>query len=538
MSNQKNQEQNQKNPDQPLIVLDKRQKFFLTIALLLGLTLILFFNSMVKAVGSNISSDLGDASLFGFMNTIFFLCSTSMMPVSVKIGDKYGRKPIIATGIVVYGASLLIAGLTHSMTIHLIARGGQGLGQGCLLANSLAFLGEINTKQDRSRALGWYSVITGVTNILGPITGGLVTDALGWRWTCTTAMPIAVICLVLVLVFMPKVIINGEVKIDIPGAVAIAASAIGIVMFISFGQTFGGYTSPFSLGMLALFLAGLIVTLMIERKAEAPCIDLALFKQKRFTITILAIIFLAPAMYATGSYIANYGQAVRGLSATVAGSFVSLNSVGLLGMGVVYTWLSVKTSIKNICLLDAALFIVNVVMMMTLGVHTALPFIIVTVLIQGMRTSIYMPAFTTSLQNDMPPEQTGIATSTAQFAQSLIGTVSVSLVSTILNNTFAKKVVTAIPEGLTEFVDPSELSGFLSSTWLMSNKAEELAAYRSSLPGDAQELFSLMIENVRTAYASGLQAAYTVILVCCCIGGVCCILMKIWEKKATEEKAA
>lgn len=518
------------NSEQAFIQLDKTQKVMLTIALLFELLLLLFFNAMVKAVGSNITSDLGDATLFGFMNTIFFVASTSMMPIATKIGDKFGRKPIISFGVALYTLSLLVAGTTHSMVIHLAARAMQGLGQGCMLANSLAFLGEINSSSERARALGWYSIITGVTNIVGPILGGIITDALNWRYTCFSVLPFGIVCLVLFLKFMPHVVINADTKIDILGAIDITIAVSSIVVYTSFGGRYG-YTSTFGITMIVLFLVSFIAIFPIERRAASPCIDFSVLKDRRFAITVLAVVFLAPAMYSTGSYVANYGQAVKGLSSTVAASFTSLNSVGLLAMGVFYTWISAKVNIKSICIADAFLYICNMLLMMSLGVESSMPLIIFTVLLQGARTSIYMPAFTTSLQNDMPPERTGTATSTIQFFQGLVGTIGISCMSMILNNTFQANCANVIPAELLNYVEEADVSKFVSASYLMSNMAGELADYRATLPEAAQGLFDTLIMNVRDAYAGGLATAYQVLLVLCVVGFVCCILMRLWDKK-------
>lgn len=521
--------------DKPFIELEPKQKKMLTVTLLAELFLILFFNAAVKSVGSNITSDLGDASLFGFMNTVFFLCSTSMMPLSTKIGDKVGRKPIIAFGVALYTVSLLIAGTTHSMIVHIIFRGGQGFGQGCMLANSLAFLGEINTKQQRNRALGMYSVITGITNIIAPIAGGAITDALSWRFTCWGAVPFGIIVFFLVLRFMPKRVIRAETKMDISGAVAIAVTISSIVLYTSFGAKYG-FTSTFGITLICLFVVGAVATGIIEKKATAPCLDFSLLKSKSFAITLAAVALLAPAMFATGAYIANYAMAVKGLSATWSSTFVSLNSVGLLIMGSIYTWISVRISVKKLCVFDAILFVINVIMMITFNTATPMWFIILTVLVQGARTSIYMPGYTTSLQNDMPPEITGSATATVQFVQSLSGTIGISVMSMLLNAKFKSGLGNVIPEGLLNYVQKTDITKFMSATYLMSNKAKEVADFQATLPAEAQSLFQQMMTNVRDAYAGGLSFAYTIIMVLCLLGLVCSILMLLWDPAKKQKK--
>ncbi len=130
--------------------MTKQQKTVATAAIFLALAEVLFFNAMARTVGTYITADLGDVGLYTFMNTIFFLCSTLAMPLACKLGDIFGRRNLIMTGIAIYSVSMLLAGFSTTMMMHVIFRGGQGLGQGFMLANCLTALGEIHTGPDKA----------------------------------------------------------------------------------------------------------------------------------------------------------------------------------------------------------------------------------------------------------------------------------------------------------------------------------------------------------------------------------------------------
>ena len=74
-----------------------------------------------------------------------------------------------------------------------------------------------------------------------------------------------------------------------------------------------------------------------------------------------------------------------------------------------------------------------------------------------------------------------------------------------------------------------DLSKYMTSTYLMSNKAQEVADFKATLATEAQPLFDQLMVNVREAYAGGLSFAYTIILVLCVGGLICCILMNAWN---------
>ena len=109
--------------------MPRSRRMIATVAIFLALAEILFFNAMARTVGTYITADLGDVNLYTLMNTIFFLCSTLAMPISCKLGDIFGRRNLIMAGIAIYSVSMLLAGLSTNMLMHVIFRGGQGLGE-------------------------------------------------------------------------------------------------------------------------------------------------------------------------------------------------------------------------------------------------------------------------------------------------------------------------------------------------------------------------------------------------------------------------
>ena len=202
--------------------MPRSRRMIATVAIFLALAEILFFNAMARTVGTYITADLGDVNLYTLMNTIFFLCSTLAMPISCKLGDIFGRRNLIMAGIAIYSVSMLLAGLSTNMLMHVIFRGGQGLGQGFMLANCLTALGELHTGADKAKYLGFYGTITGICNIFGPTLGGVIYDALGWRAVFYATIVVGVIVVALLLTQYPNVKKDAMAYIDIPGFVLMA----------------------------------------------------------------------------------------------------------------------------------------------------------------------------------------------------------------------------------------------------------------------------------------------------------------------------
>lgn len=122
--------------------MNEKNKKWTLVALFLGLLEILFIDAMSSIVGPGIVADLGDTSLYAFMYTLTFLCNTLALPITSMLGNKSGRKYIIIAGAAVYGISTVLAGMANNMMFHVVMRGLQGIGKGCILGNVLAYFGE------------------------------------------------------------------------------------------------------------------------------------------------------------------------------------------------------------------------------------------------------------------------------------------------------------------------------------------------------------------------------------------------------------
>lgn len=184
--------------------MNEKNKRWTMLALFLGLLEILFIDAMSSIVGPGIVAELGSTDLYAFMYTLTFLCNTLALPITSMLGNKSGRKYIIVAGVLVYGVSSLLAGLAGSMMFHVVMRGVQGIGKGCILGNVLAFFGESLDEQGRAKAMGFYGTLTGVVFVVAPLAGGAIGDLLGWRLTFYLSVPLTAVVLAVLLLKMPN----------------------------------------------------------------------------------------------------------------------------------------------------------------------------------------------------------------------------------------------------------------------------------------------------------------------------------------------
>lgn len=513
----------------PNVEMTKSKKMVATVAIFLALAEILFFNAMARTVGAYITADLGDVNLYTLMNTIFFLCSTLAMPISCKLGDIFGRRNLIMVGIAIYSVSMLVAGLSTTMLMHVIFRGGQGLGQGFMLANSLTALGEIHTGSDKAKYLGFYGTITGICNIFGPTIGGIIYDALGWRAVFYATIIVGAVVVALLLTQYPNVKKDTSAYIDIPGFVLLAVAATCAVLAFNWVSS-KGWTNPTIIIMLIVCVVCAVAFVFVEKKSKAAIIPMHLFKNKYFVLCLLAACAIWPCMFASNAYFTLYAQAIRGMSGTASGAVLSVQAIVNTLAGVVAGYLIAarKGRIKEIMLVIVGLYAVSMFLQSTCNATTPIALLYVMMCIIGFGNGSVMGAFTAGIQNNLPSEEISGGTATLQCFQSLTGTIGLSIMGLILNTNFSAKLAHVVPEGLTDFVAEADLAAYKNAGALLNSAATN--EYMQSLPQEAQGLFATMISNVNNAYAGSLRVVFIVLLCLLVVAFVSMLLLK--EKKA------
>ena len=132
------------------------------------------------------------------MVTIYLLTSTISIPFYGKLSDLYGRKPLLMIGITLFLAGSALAGLSQEMWQLILFRGIQGVGAGSLFPIALAVIGDLFTPAERGKYQGLFGAVFGLSFLVGPFLGGVITDTISWHWVFYVNIPIGLISLYVV----------------------------------------------------------------------------------------------------------------------------------------------------------------------------------------------------------------------------------------------------------------------------------------------------------------------------------------------------
>ncbi|MCU1544425.1 MAG: putative MFS-type transporter [Microbacteriaceae bacterium] len=425
--------------------------------LLLGMFVSILAGTVVSTSLPLIISDLkGDQSAYTWVVTATLLATTVSTPLWGKFADLFNRKLLIqlALGIFVLGSAL--AGFSQGTDTLIVFRVLQGLGAGGLAALSQIIMADIISPRDRGKYAGLFGGVMAIGTVGGPLLGGVVTDTFGWRWNFFIALPIAIVAIILlqVTLHLPKHP-KRKVHIDYLGAVLIAGGVSLLLIWVSQAGTQFEWASTQSFVMVAGAAVLLVLAVIVEFKAEEPIIPLSMFKNRTFTLAVVASVSVGVAMFGTAVFLAQYMQLARGATPTQSGLLTIPMMAGLLASSIVFGGIISRTGKwKAIMVSGAVLTVIGSLLLGTLHYDTDLVLVGVYMAVLGAGLGMLMQNLVLVVQNSIEIENLGVATSAVTFFRSLGGTIGVSVLGSILGTL----VASSIKDGIAGLGDADKLA--------------------------------------------------------------------------------
>jgi EmrB/QacA subfamily drug resistance transporter len=402
--------------------------------LILALVLAALDQNIVATALPRIVSDLGGLAHLSWVVTAFLVASTMTTPLYGKLSDIYGRRPAFFSSIAIFLAGSVLCGLAGSMTQLIVFRALQGLGAGGLIVLSQTVVADLVSPRDRGRYQGLFAAVFAGCSVAGPLLGGLITDALSWRWIFYINLPVGAAAVVLIAVGLTQESRRVDRRVDYVGALLLSVATCCGLLALSWGGNTYAWSSATILGLggSALIAFGLF-TLSANRVVE-PFLPPRLFRSRVFVLSVLVIGLAAMGLFAASVFFPLYFQLVQGASPTAAGLMISPMMAGVITSSVLGGRVVSRTG-RYKALVTAGLFVATLCFaVLSWSAHegggVVMSELILAILGLGMGVSF--PNLTSAIQNAVDREDIGAATATAAFVRSLGGAIGVALSGAIL----------------------------------------------------------------------------------------------------------
>ena len=414
-----------------------RYKWWAFFAIGIGLFLTVLDQSGVSIALPRIADHFGaDLPTVQWISLSYVLSTSVMLMPLGRLSDIVGRKRVYVVGFVVFVGAAALAGTAQTFLLIIVAKVIQGAGSAAIQANGMAMITEIFPERERGKALGLYMAVIGTGAISGPIVGGLLVSALGWRSVFFASIPVGILALFAALVVLKgRASAHGvestKVRFDWIGAVLSSGALISFLLGMTNAHRFG-WTSPPIVAGLALAIVMLAIFVWWELRVKDPMLDLSFFKNKVFSMGVSArfitflggttVFFLMPFYLIQG----------LGYPASKAGLFLVPGSICTAVMGPVMGRLSDKFGTRWLSA-GAMVFSATAMFLFSrLTIDSSPAYIIIGMMLSGAGMGSFSSTNTSAIMGSLDREKYGIASAFINLTRTSANLIGVALATTII----------------------------------------------------------------------------------------------------------
>jgi EmrB/QacA subfamily drug resistance transporter len=441
--------------------LSRREVMVSLGGVMLGMFLAALDQTIVGTAMPRIIGDLGGFDRYTWVTTAYIVSSTSVVLLIGRLSDIYGRKWLYIACLAVFLAGSALSGLSQSMSQLIAARAFQGVGAGGMMGLSFATMGDLFAPAERGKYQGLIAGMFGISSVIGPSLGGVLTDRLSWHWVFFVNLPLGIPVILLFLRFFPQPSkALGARKIDYLGAAAMILAIVPLLLGLSWGSVQYPWGSPQVSG--ALLFGGVMaaVFIVIELRTPEPVLPLQLFKDRIVSVSLAVAFLTGFAMFGAIIFMPLFFQGVLGLSATSSGGFTTPMSLGVVAgatlSGQALSRLGGHYRIQG--LLGLGVMAAGAGLLTTLTGDTTQGAAVAYAVVLGVGLGTTFPTFTIAVQNTVPFKYMGVATSATQFFRSVGGSLGLALLGAFMVSRFAAGFEADLPAAARAALPPERIA--------------------------------------------------------------------------------
>ncbi|MFT2818116.1 MFS transporter [Leifsonia sp. A12D58] len=365
----------------------------------------------------------------------YLLSLGALILVAGSLSDTFGRVRVLRIGLIWFGITSMACALAPGGVALVVARILQGMAAALLVPSSLALITSNFTGAVQGKAIGIWTASTGIAGIAGPLLGGILVDALSWRYIfAVNLIPITITLIILMRVVEPARTTPAS-RVDVRGAV-LAVIGLGGPVYALIEQGRYGWGSPAIYLPFIIGLVSLAAFIWWEGRAQYPMMPLSLFRIRNFSVGNVATVGIYAALTLGFFIFAVYLQEVGNFSAIAAGLAGIPATLVMLVFSTVFGTLAGKYGPRFFMTVGPLIAGCGFLLLMT-----AVPpinfwlHILPGILLVGLGLSITVAPLTAAVLGSIHPEQAGIGSAINNAVARVAGLIAIAMTGTIVGAT-------------------------------------------------------------------------------------------------------
>ena len=412
--------------------------------LCLSLFVIVMDNTIVNVALPSLVRELGaTTSQLQWIVDSYTLVFAGLLLSFGALGDRFGRKGALTSGMLIFGLASLAAALSNSAGGLIAARAVMGVGAALIMPATLSILTNVFTvAKERAVAIALWSAIAGAAVALGPVTGGFLLDHFSWGSVFMVNVPIVIAAVVAGWLIVPTSRDPAAPRVDVVGALLSIVGLIGLVYTIIEAPRHG-WTSLETVGGFAVSLAVLATFIAFELRHEDPMLDVRFFQNPRFTAASVSVTLVSFALFGFIFMSTQYLQFVMGYSPLSAGVHTIPFALAVMVMAPRSAKLVERFGTKRVVATGMLLFAVGLVVASMSTVSSGYGIVLAAIVLMGSGMGLTIAPATESIMGSLPKEKAGVGSAVNDTTRELGGALGVAVVGSVLSSVYTAHLTDA-----------------------------------------------------------------------------------------------
>jgi len=489
-----------------LAVTDDNRRWWTVAAMAMPVVILTIDFFGVSVALPSIGRELGSStSSLAWIVNAFMLGLSGVLVVGGHLGDLVGRRRMLLAGVVLFVAGSIICGLAPSDPWLIGGRAVQGVAAAFTYSNSLSIVSNAFPADKRGTGIGFWIGIGAVGSAIGPFVGGLLTEALSWRWFFFVNVPIGVAAVVLTLLVVRESRDEGAPPaIDWIGCLLAVAGSTMLVMGLQFTGRLG-WESAIVWGILIVAVVLLVTFAIAETRARYPLIQFGLFANRDFVGSALIGFAINATLGTLMLFMTLYLQHVGNLSPLATGLVFLAFSLILAMMSTASGFVSGVWGARRVIMLGMALNCASFVILASGGTTVAIVFVVLALILGGAGQAFAYNTSTAVAMGTVPAEKAGAASG-------VVGSIRIMAVA----------IGVAVTTAVFKAIETNELANLLSQAGSSLSRADVREANNLVTGSDAAaaalaKLAPAAAHNVPSIVDQAFVSAFTIVMIICAV---------------------
>jgi len=439
------------------------------------------------------------------------LAFAALVLIAGSIGDRFGRRPALVTGLVGFALASGIGALCTGAGALVVVRLVMGAFAALIFPTTLSIVANAYPDRgERAKAIGVWGAVTGLGVAVGPVTGGVLLAHFWWGSVFLALVPVAVIAAVLAFLLVPESSDPDEARIDLPGLVT-SSAAIGLLVYTIIEAPNRGWASPWSLAGFVGTAVIAVAFVAIERGQEHPMLDVSLFRTPAFSAASGAVTVAFFALFGFIFLITQYFQFIRGYGTLSTGVRILPVAVTIAVGSVLGARLAGRVGTRALVVTGLLLF--GSAFAWVAVSPTFMPYgvIVGQMVLMGLGLGLTTTPATESILSVLPPAKAGVGSAVNDATRETGGTLGVAVIGSIFTSIYANHLAGTSVASL-----PHQVA--------IAARESVGAAITAAAHADPSVSHQL-VADVNASFMSGLHVACLVAAGICGIGAIAALLL-------------